>query len=77
MTEPVELIITFTLAKMLREVRSKTHAKNELDDDFRNTFLKKQNNCHCGVSAARVAVDEEDGKGWWTGAVEIYKINTF
>ena len=38
---------------------------------------KKQNNCHCGVSAARVAVDDEDGKGWWTGAVEIYKINTF
>ena len=27
MTEPVELIITFLMAKMLREVRSKTHAR--------------------------------------------------
>ena len=27
---------------------------------------KKQNNCHCGVSAAGVAVDDEEGNGWYT-----------
>ena len=77
MTEPVELIITFTMAKMFREVMSKTHARMNWMMIFVILSWKKQNNCQCGVSAAGVAVDDEDGKGWRTGAVKISKIDTF
>ena len=41
MTEPVELIINFHVGKNAAGSQEQNSCKNELDDDFRNTFLEK------------------------------------